>query len=355
MTMAQATEITPVMLASKIAFEQLQQQMNDKTIDAFMALPELFEGNGDAQHKLEECILQLVDNDTKCQCAAQALQEVRNARGCCIKVIAAEAAADPGMLRTRASWALPHPGLVCADVASHALFFMGPKGQLHAMLILGILARLPQVPPWLLHNANLLHPGCEFAHAGSSAPVLPWLLPDACHGLPCQGGARMQVGSTYAAADTAQRRDTDLQDALNACSVTVLEGHPGHTNPKTTAVWKQWCEETGQEAEDDDDDDMQVGKGAEFKNNKCLLSAISIYEMKDPVFDHHKFVYERQKVVGYIKQGGNGNSNAHPSRQGEQITLQELKPAKRVKMAGEKWRREQALHRTQAADDEEIL
>lgn len=75
--MAQLTEMTPVVAASQTAFRQHREGLNDLTVDSFMQLPYLFEGDDEAKQQLEHSILQLVQNDVECECLEQALQEVR--------------------------------------------------------------------------------------------------------------------------------------------------------------------------------------------------------------------------------------------------------------------------------------
>ncbi|MEW5317633.1 MAG: hypothetical protein WDW38_008915 [Sanguina aurantia] len=51
-----------------------------------------------------------------------------------------------------------------------------------------------------------------------------------------------------------------------------------------------------------DDEDLQVTDGGAFPNEKCPLTAKSIFELREPVQDEKNFVYEKEAVLRHIQQ-----------------------------------------------------
>ena len=112
----------------------------------------------------------------------------------------------------------------------------------------------------------------------------------------------------------------------------------------------------GEEADmavDDDDDDIAGISGGEFKNIRCILTQIDIYELVKPVQDSREWIWEHQAIVEHINRKG-GVSCPNPAQPAVQITLGELKDcSKRIKRAAQKHKRQMGTHAEH--NNEEIL
>ena len=130
------------------------------------------------------------------------------------------------------------------------------------------------------------------------------------------------------------------------------EQHAHHGQPKKTKYWSVWCDETGEQMEGDDDD-LQVGKGAEFKNYTCVLTQKHIFDLKEPVEDSLKFIWEREAIEQHIRSHmRKGQRAENPASTRNAITLEELKVSRRVMRAAVKHKEEQG---TQMEKETEIL
>jgi hypothetical protein len=162
----------------------------------------------------------------------------------------------------------------------------------------------------------------------------------------------IQVANAYLAADAEERKTVDMANRLKAAYTAAHEAHEHAGNPKKTQAWKEWCESIGEQVQDDSDDDLQVGEGAQFKNTKCVLTQKHIFDLKQPVEDSLKFIWEKEAIVAHIADAHRRNKACrNPAAHDTGITLQDLKPSRRVQRAAAKHHRQRAAEK----QTEEIL
>lgn len=160
----------------------------------------------------------------------------------------------------------------------------------------------------------------------------------------------VQVIAEYGVASAADREARPLAQRLQDATAARLDAHAARGRPQQTQLWAKWCSETNRMAPaGDSDDDVQVGDGALFKSHRCTLTQKHIFELQDPVEDRHQFIWERAAIEQYIRTKRGVAMN--PAQTTSPITLQELKPARRVLRAAEKARRDAATQGAQGTQE----